>query len=230
LKKRKSKSEVAAKVIKQRTSHKKRLAKTRRVIFKRAENYVREYKKQERFLIHARRQAKQGGNFFADPESKIAFVIRIRGITGLHPKPRKILQLLRLRQINNGVFVRLSNATKKMLTLIEPYIAYGYPNLKTVKELIYKRGFGKVNKQRIPLTNNQIIEQTLGKLNILCTEDLIHEIFTCGPNFKKANRFLWPFKLAPPTGGWNRVLNHYVEGGDFGNREDKINALVRRMN
>ena len=27
---------------------------------------------------------------------------------------------------------------------------WGYPNLKTVKELIYKRGHGKVNKQRIP--------------------------------------------------------------------------------
>lgn len=25
------------------------------------------------------------------------------------------------------------------------------------------------------------------------------------------------------------LLRHYVEGGDFGNREDKINALVRSM-
>ena len=31
-----------------------------------------------------------------------------------------------------------------MLQRVEPYVAYGYPNLKTVKELIYKRGFGKV--------------------------------------------------------------------------------------
>ena len=46
----------------------------------------------------------------------------------------------------------------------------------------------------------------------------------------QAYNFLWPFKLSTPTGGYRRVNNHFVEGGDFGNREDKINNLVRRMN
>lgn len=31
--------------------------------------------------------------------------------------------------------------------------------MQTVKELIYKRGYGKVNKDRIPLTDNAIVEQ-----------------------------------------------------------------------
>ena len=31
-----------------------------------------------------------------------------------------------------------------MLRRVEPYVAWGYPNLKTVRELLYKRGFGKV--------------------------------------------------------------------------------------
>jgi ribosomal protein L30/L7E len=48
--------------------------------------------------------------FYQEPEGKLAFVIRIRGIHGLAPKPRKILQLLRLRQVNYGVFVRLTKA------------------------------------------------------------------------------------------------------------------------
>jgi len=200
------------------------------VIFKRAEGYIKEYRAQERSLIRFRRQAKQGGNFFADPEAKLAFVIRIRGINGLHPKPRKILQLLRLRQINNGVLVKLTKATKAMLTLVEPYIAYGYPNLKSVRELVYKRGYAKVKGSRLPINNNHIIEERLGKYGIICVEDLVHELFTVGPHFREANRFLWTFKLAPPTGGWNRVLRHYVEGGDFGNREDRINELIHRMN
>lgn len=34
-----------------------------------------------------------------------------------------------------------------------------YPNLKSVRELIYKRGYGKLNKQRIPLQNNKVIEE-----------------------------------------------------------------------
>jgi len=53
---------------------------------------------------------------------------------------------------------------------------------RSVRELIYKRGFAKVNKQRIPITDNAIIEQSLGKFGIICVEDLVHEIFTVGPN------------------------------------------------
>lgn len=61
-------------------------------------------------------------------------------------------------------------------------------------------------------------------------EDLVHEIYTVGPNFAKAARFLWPFKLSPPLGGYKKITNHFVEGGDYGNREDKINELIRKMN
>lgn len=152
-------------------------------------------------------------------------------INKIAPKPRKILQLLRLLQINNAVFVRLTKATVEMLKVVEPYIAYGYPNLKTVRELIYKRGYGKIDRQRIPLTDNALIEDNLGKYGMVCMEDLIHEIFTVGPNFKQASNFLWPFKLNSPTGGFRtRKFKHFVEGGDLGNREDKINALVQQMN
>uniref|UniRef100_A0A453CTE1 Ribosomal protein L30 ferredoxin-like fold domain-containing protein n=1 Tax=Aegilops tauschii subsp. strangulata TaxID=200361 RepID=A0A453CTE1_AEGTS len=105
-----------------------------------------------------------------------------------------------------------------------------YPNLKSVRELIYKRGYGKLNKQRIPLANNKVIEEGLGKHNIICIEDLVHEILTVGPHFKEANNFLWPFKLKAPLGGLKKKRNHYVEGGDAGNRENYINQLVRRMN
>ena len=117
-----------------------------------------------------------------------------------------------------------------MLRLVEPFVTYGYPNLKTVKELIYKRGFAKLNKQRIPITDNKLVERKLGKFGIVCVEDLIHEIFTVGPNFKIANQFLWPFKLSSPNGGYKKKANHFIEGGDAGNREKYINQFVQRMN
>jgi len=130
------------------------------------------------------------------------FVMRLRGLNDLHPKTRKILQLMRLRQIHNGIFLRVNKATINALKKVEPYIMFGYPNLKTVRELIYKRGFGKVGagKQRIALTDNSIIEGELGKHGIVCIEDLIHEIVTMGPKFKEANNFLWPFQLNAPKG------------------------------
>ena len=203
--------------------------KMRGVAFKSAEKYVKEYKQMENDLIRFRRQARNNGNFFLEPEAKLAFVIRIRGLIGIPPKTKKILQLLRLRQINNGVFIKLNKATIQMLRLVEPYVMYGTPNLKTVKECIYKRGFGKVNKQRIALSDNAIIEASLGKYGIVCIEDLIHEVYTVGPNFKQANNFLWPFKLSNPTGGFKKKLLHYNEGGEAGNRGVEINKMVRKM-
>jgi len=194
-----------------------------------AEKYAKEYRDMETHLINQRREAKAGGNFFVEPEAKVAFVFRLRGILGVSPKPRKVLQLLRLRQLNNGVFIRLNKATKNMLRLCEPYVAYGYPNLKTIRMLVYKRGFAKIKGQRIPLTDNAIIEHNLGKLGIICMEDIVHELYTCGPHFPEVTRFLWPFKLSNPKGGFIDKGRHYCEGGDAGDREDLINDLLVKM-
>merc|ERR1712029_293717 len=174
LKKRKQNAEFRAKRAKAALLMKKQNREKRKVMFKRAEKYVKEYRVMERDQIRLARQAKKHGNFYVPPQPKLAFVIRIRGINCIHPRPRKVLQLFRLRQINNGVFLRLNKATIHMLRIAEPYITWGTPNLKTVKELVYKRGFGKVEGRRTPLTDNSVIEKALGKFNIICVEDLIH--------------------------------------------------------
>ena len=229
LKKRKTQDAIA----KQRAADKsaaRAAAKTRsQEAFKHAEKYVKEYRAQENDAVRLRREARKNGEFYVPEEPKVAFVIRIRGIIGVHPKVRKILQLLRLRQIHNGVFVKLNHATITMLRWVEPYIAYGYPNLKSVRDLVYKRGFGKVNKQRIPITDNAMIEAQLGKHGIICCEDLVHEIFTCGPHFKEVSNFLWPFKLSSPTGGYTKKLLHFNEGGEAGQREEGINKLIKQL-
>jgi len=194
--------------------------------------YEKEYKEHEQKLIKLRRQAKIDGNFFVEPEAKLLFVIRITGIMKLSPKPRKVLQLLRLKQLHNGVFLKVNKPIMNMLKLIQPYVTYGYPSLRTVRELIYKRGCGKVNKQRIRLIDNAILSKNLGEYGIHGMEDLIHEIYTVGPNFKHANNFLWPFKLNSPRKGFKCKRHAFTEqrGGDWGNREDLLNELVRRMN
>lgn len=158
-------------------------------------------------------------------------MIRIKGINKLAPKPKKILQLMRLRQLHNGVFVKLNKATWNMIKIIEPHITFGYPSRENVSKLIYKRGYGKVNRSRIPLSDNSIIAAELGKHGINCVEDLIHEIVTCGPKFKEANNFLWPFKLSSPLGGFEIKRHQFAQGhGASGNREELINPLIKRMN
>lgn len=113
-----------------------------------------------------------------------------RSINNIAPKPRKILQLLRLLQINNGVFVKVTKATSEMLLRVEPYITYGEVSLSVARQLLYKRGYGKVNKQRVALTDNSIIEGALGKFGILSIEDLLHEIVSAGPHFKEAAKYV----------------------------------------
>ncbi|EMP38796.1 60S ribosomal protein L7 [Chelonia mydas] len=107
--------------------------------------------------------ARKAGNYYVPAEPKLAFVIKIRGINGVNPKVRKVLLLLRLRQIFNGTFVKLNKASINMLRIVEPYIAWGYPNLKSVHELIYKCCYAKINRQRIALTDNSLIQRCLEK-------------------------------------------------------------------
>ncbi|KAK4394993.1 60S ribosomal protein L7-4 [Sesamum angolense] len=205
LKKQKRSEEWALAKKQELAALKEKKAANRKLIYSRAKQYAKEYEEQDKELIQLKRESRLKGGFYVNPEAKLLFIIRIRGINAMHPRTKKILQLLRLRRV-------------------EPYVTYGYasedryPNLKSVRELIYKRGYGKVDKQHS------------GKHGIICVEDLIHEILTVGPHFKEANNFLWPFQLKAPLGGLKKKRNHYVEGGDAGNREDYINELIRRMN
>uniref|UniRef100_A0A2K6N898 Large ribosomal subunit protein uL30 n=1 Tax=Rhinopithecus roxellana TaxID=61622 RepID=A0A2K6N898_RHIRO len=221
-KKRRNFAELKIKRLRKKFAQKMLRKPRRKLIYEKAKHYHKEYRQLYRTEIRMARMARKAGNFYVPAEPKLAFVIRIRGINGVSPKIRKVLQLLRLRQIFNGTFVKLNKASINMLRIVEPYIAWGYPNLKSVNELIYKRGYGKISKKRIALTDNALIARSLGKYGIICMEDLIHEIYT-------ANNFLWPLKLSSPQGGMKKMTTHFVEGGDAGNREDQINRLIRRM-
>ncbi|CAD7678714.1 unnamed protein product [Nyctereutes procyonoides] len=211
-KKRRNFAELKIKRLRKKFAQKMLRKARRKLIYEKAKHYHKEYRQMYRTEIRMARMARKAGNFYVPAEPKLAFVIRIRGINGVSPKVRKVLQLLHLRQIFNGTFVKLNKASVNMLRIVEPYIAWGYPNLKSVNELIYKRGYGKINKKRIALTDNTLI------------------IYTVGKRFKEANNFLWPFKLSSPRGGMKKKTTHFVEGGDAGNREDQINRLIRRMN
>jgi hypothetical protein len=44
---------------------------------------------QEKDLIRLKREAKAAKGFYVEPEAKLAFVIRIRGLNKIHPKVRR---------------------------------------------------------------------------------------------------------------------------------------------
>merc|ERR1711939_606134 len=96
-----------------------------------AAKYVKEYRALAAQRVRMHRQAKAAGNHYVDAEAKLIFAVRIRGLADLHPKTRKIMNLMRLNQMNIGVFMKVSKAATEMLKRVEAYLSYGYPTVKS---------------------------------------------------------------------------------------------------
>lgn len=176
-----------------------------------------------------RQKATEEGNFWVSQEPKVLLAIRIRGINKVPPKVKLIMKLFRLIQLHSAVLIKNNKATQAMLKRVEPYITYGTPSRETISKLVYKRGFLKIKESRIPLHDNSQIESIFSAEKLICAEDLITELANVGPHFKKVNSSFWRFKLSSPKGGFHSKKKSYIQGGDWGNRESKINNLVQRM-
>ncbi|ONK72395.1 uncharacterized protein A4U43_C04F18980 [Asparagus officinalis] len=230
LKKRKNNDQWAIKRREQIESRKQRNKDITKSAIKRPEQFVQEYRLKELDFVRRKRRLKMRKLSIGDMKSNLLFVIRIQGSTDMHPATRKTLKQLRLRQILNGVFVKANEANLRRLLAVDPFITYGYPNAKSVRELIYKKGCAMIDNQRVPLTDNNVIEQALGKYGIICLEDIVHEISNVGPHFKEVSRFLWPFKLKKPESLHPLKKKHFKDGGDSGNRQEHINAFIEKLN
>lgn len=221
--------------MRKREVFKRMMLKKRKKQAERIRSYHQKYQRLEEEKKGKILAARKDGNFFKPKDAHFAIVIRIRGINAISPKVRKVLEIFRLLQIHNAVFVKLNKATTNMLKLIQPYVAFGYPKVETVRKLVYKRGYAKIRHRpgsisRIPIMDNELILEHLGKYGMETVEDIVDQIVTAGTHFQQATNFLWPFKLNSPRGGYRGgKRNHYLEGGTYGNWEHKIDSMVLRM-
>lgn len=46
-------------------------------------------------------------------------------IKGVSPKVRRVIQMLRLRKLFSGVFVKINKTSLAMMKVVEPYVAWG---------------------------------------------------------------------------------------------------------
>ncbi|KAG7265257.1 hypothetical protein CRUP_022692 [Coryphaenoides rupestris] len=139
--------------------------------------------------------------------------------------------MFRLRKLFSESFVKINKTSMAMdesLTIVSPA---GFPNLKSVRELILKRGQTKIRKPAgSPSPDNTLIEQHLGKHGIICLEDLIHEIFSVGKNFRVANCFLRPFNLSVARHAARDKGGVMKDIGGPGFRGPEVNGIVRQLN
>lgn len=219
--------ERVAKAIAKRLQERK-TAKKGKPDFKRAEYFLNESFRTNMQKIRLGRLKHQTINVPEDV--KVAFVMRIASIPGQMPlKVRKVLQMLRLTEHNNAVICKISDQFIEQIKLVEPYVTWGYPSLRSVHDLIFKYGYGDVEGVRSALSSNVLIEDKFSGLGMLCLDDVVAEVFNAGRHFEQVQQFLHPFKLTPPKGGFKRIKKHFKKNGDYGNRAEKINTLVRKM-
>lgn len=164
--------------------------------------------------------------------NQVLLVIRTKNTHNVHPKIKKALRHLRLSQMNEGVFVRLDENTRRQLKIVLAYITYGEPNLNTVRDLLLKRGFTTLDNKRTAISDNMMVEEQLGQYGIICVEDMIHEIFKCGEHFDAVAKFILPFHLHEPVRRWRekRFKTHVAETEGEIPYETDVNKLVELMN
>jgi len=165
------------------------------------------------------------------------FAILIRPTIHTTPKPvKKTLSSLRLRRMQEGVFLPYNSATRKMLHLVEPYVLYGIPSSETISDLVRRRGFCRVDGKRVPLADNNVIERELGESGLICVEDLVHMIGTGGgegkeeaATFSKVSKFLWPFRLTAAKSKFQRKTLDIKDGKLYGDQGEAMNGYIREM-
>ncbi|KAK2084585.1 60S ribosomal protein L7-like 1 [Saguinus oedipus] len=160
----------------------------------------------------------------------LAFVVRIKRIDGVSLLVQRTIARLHLKNIFSGVFVKVTPQNLKMLHIVEPYVTWGFPNLKSVRELILKRGQARVKNKTIPLTDNTVIEECLGKFGVICLEELIHEIAFPGKHFQEISWFLHPFHLSVADHATKNRVGFLKEMGTPGYRGEYINQLIHQLN
>ncbi|XP_055253747.1 60S ribosomal protein L7-like 1 [Moschus berezovskii] len=230
LKKKKAYQALKATQAKQALLQRKEQRKGKQVKFKRLEWFVHDSWRQLRDRARLRRLKVKPHGLEAPDRHSLAFVVRIERINGVSSLVQRTIARLRLNKILGGVFVKVTPETIKTLRIVEPYVTWGFPNLKSVRELILKRGQAKVKNKVIPLTDNTVIEEHLGKFDVICLEDLIHEIAFPGKNFLAISRFLRPFQLSVARHATKNRVGFLKEVGSPGYRGERINQLIRQLN
>lgn len=200
--------------------------------FLKAEVFVNKFRKAERDAKRMKRTV-LSQQLFRPPanedKQKLLIAFRHRAHRIASPETAKILKSLRLGQLHNAVFLRNDVETSALLKLVEPYVTWGYPDINTVRNVVFKHGFLNIDNKRTALTSNKQVEDHLGDRGIICIEDIIHEIYTVTDNFKAIKRVMVPFQLKAPKDGWKKKTGlSFKRGGEYGNRFFKINELIEK--
>lgn len=169
----------------------------------------------------------------------IVLVVRNSRFCGSSESSRK-LHSLGLTKRFSAVILSHTDETIRTLRELKPYVFYGFPNLGLLKALVFKKGaFISSNTQvgsgdwqkRILLTDNNIVEDRLGDVGVLCTEDIVTGLWNgCETQqdkeiFDTISRNLAPFQLCD----LKRVEGFDAKKFECGFLGKKINEKINKV-
>lgn len=159
---------------------------------------------------------------------KVLAVVR-NGREGGSKDVKILLRQMRLMERHTLVFLPNVHATLEKLRTCRPFIYWGAPTFQMIFDLVHKKALFREpdSTKRSPLSDNSKIEEHLGDLGILCTEDLAAVIHECSENFEKVMERLWPMPLGDSrkAKGLTRE-KRYVYGDIREGITDRISQLV----
>jgi len=198
-----------------------------------APKVIKNYREKQKSYINFKRKIRNhhiDSKYDESKENTPVIIIRISGSWNRVANDIKSLLLkLKMKRLYSALILKYDKQTFKLITLIEPYITWGYINKTSITDLIYKRATYFGNDQTLVPLDNTIIENNLGNLNLVCIEDIIHELASCGKSFKEVVNFLGFFLLSPTDEIKKKIHLKVEKGGSQGFRGDKINELLKKM-
>ncbi len=152
--------------------------------------------------------------------------VRLKGHIGLHPDVRKTLQMLNLKRTNYAVIIPDTPSTRGMLRKVAPYITWGTPNKQTLVTLLKRmeiKGDGRLSDEALEKTG----------IGVKTVEELAEQMLSNPSKLKelKEKLDLRPYaRLHPPRKGFKHSIKRpYKDKGEWGDRGEAINELIRRM-
>ncbi len=146
--------------------------------------------------------------------------VRIRGVSDTRKKASETLQQLRLHNKHNCVLIPDDDTHGGMLNQVKDYVAYGTVSDETVETLLARRG--TVNGMDLPDAADE-----LGYDSVEAVAAALVDGETTP--WKLASKGMQlPFRLSPPSKGFDGTRQQAGQGGSLGKRDD-MDALLERM-
>eukprot|EP00995_Heteronema_vittatum_P010905 NODE_645_length_1244_cov_318.698745_g466_i0.p1 GENE.NODE_645_length_1244_cov_318.698745_g466_i0~~NODE_645_length_1244_cov_318.698745_g466_i0.p1 ORF type:complete len:346 (-),score=122.96 NODE_645_length_1244_cov_318.698745_g466_i0:86-1123(-) len=122
----------------------------------------------------------------------------------------KVLASLGLDKRFNAVFIIQNPETAKALEKVSLYVDVVRPDPERIRFLLHSDCSLKTGGPSQPLSGNAIVEKYFGHLDIICLDDMLHELVTVGPKAEQVIAGLMPFqpgklavkKMAKQAGLW----------------------------